>query len=178
MGIDCGICYEKLGDDREIIATKCGHLYHKVCIMEWLQRSLSCPECRQPVRKGELIAIFMNNNQTIVERKKLPTKQIDYQILKKQNAELTVQLKESKDRTRRYRDLNLSLLSNKEIARGQIESLKTEIAKMKEKASKQNKEFAQLHSIMERHLKLQAEFKRIKRVSSFGQISPIGPAYT
>ena len=41
----CSICLENLKDDNSVILN-CEHIYHKICIKEWLKKNNSCPNCR------------------------------------------------------------------------------------------------------------------------------------
>ncbi len=47
---DCSICYDD-GDHTMVHLPNCKHLYHRKCILSWLQYQLSCPVCRQEVKK-------------------------------------------------------------------------------------------------------------------------------
>ena len=40
----CVICREVLADD--MVATLCGHVFHRKCLATWLQQSRICPNCR------------------------------------------------------------------------------------------------------------------------------------
>ncbi|XP_022185346.2 E3 ubiquitin-protein ligase TRAIP [Nilaparvata lugens] len=62
MRITCAICEELFnGEDREIIfATKCGHIFHHQCLTKWLERSDTCPQCRQRASKKKIYRIFFN----------------------------------------------------------------------------------------------------------------------
>lgn len=40
----CGICMESTG---HLIATSCGHVYHKSCLNQWVHIKRTCPMCRQ-----------------------------------------------------------------------------------------------------------------------------------
>ncbi|XP_038876865.1 putative RING-H2 finger protein ATL53 [Benincasa hispida] len=47
---DCCVCYEELNDVRkEVSRIRCGHIYHKSCILTWLQSRNSCPLCRREI---------------------------------------------------------------------------------------------------------------------------------
>ena len=39
----CSICHENMLDD--LRSTKCGHMFHPNCIMQWLKVKDSCPLC-------------------------------------------------------------------------------------------------------------------------------------
>lgn len=43
---DCVICLEKFVLEAEVIKMPCLHVYHKDCIIQWLERTHSCPFCR------------------------------------------------------------------------------------------------------------------------------------
>ena len=42
----CSICSERLVDGVVLTRLPCGHLYHISCIVPWLNRSCTCPDCR------------------------------------------------------------------------------------------------------------------------------------
>lgn len=48
---DCSVCYEELngtgGNGKEVCKIPCGHVYHKSCILSWVQKNNSCPLCRR-----------------------------------------------------------------------------------------------------------------------------------
>ena len=45
---ECAICKDKFSEtlDHSILKLPCKHLYHQHCIVLWLQRKNTCPECR------------------------------------------------------------------------------------------------------------------------------------
>ncbi len=46
---ECIICTDKLNDEvlnYDIAILKCGHYFHKHCILKWFNRSKKCPICR------------------------------------------------------------------------------------------------------------------------------------
>jgi len=61
---ECSICLEEMINYKEIHKLKCNHIFHKKCIFEWLEGSISnydkynkyanipiegnCPLCREP----------------------------------------------------------------------------------------------------------------------------------
>ena len=44
---DCSICLEPFSKDKEIIILECKHIYHTDCIVQWLNKDISCPLCRE-----------------------------------------------------------------------------------------------------------------------------------
>ena len=56
MSVCCSICTETLNlCDEEISVLKCGHLFHKTCIQQWLDTRMTCPECRCKVAKKSIV---------------------------------------------------------------------------------------------------------------------------
>lgn len=85
----CSICTSALIQNDSTVATRCGHIYHNDCLQPWLNtyvnhftslilinlqiilrqvqkicfyisvRSRTCPECRKPSRKEELLRLYL-----------------------------------------------------------------------------------------------------------------------
>ncbi|XP_054816955.1 uncharacterized protein LOC129316561 [Prosopis cineraria] len=43
---NCLICLEGFEVDEEAVRIACSHLFHRICIVNWLQRKHVCPLCR------------------------------------------------------------------------------------------------------------------------------------
>jgi hypothetical protein len=52
----CSICYDEDSLDKNIITTKCGHTFHRDCLLKWYKRQNTCPYCR-----GELYFNIISN---------------------------------------------------------------------------------------------------------------------
>ena len=54
---ECAICQEMMTKPRDTKKTKCGHRFHKECMLKWCKRCVSggleqtCPICRQNITK-------------------------------------------------------------------------------------------------------------------------------
>lgn len=56
---DCAICLDILTSPESVI-TQCGHVFHEACLRKcpgFHQRPISCPACRRPVHKAELVTV-------------------------------------------------------------------------------------------------------------------------
>ena len=42
----CAICIENFISGEKIIGLECNHIFHSNCILEWFEKSKSCPTCR------------------------------------------------------------------------------------------------------------------------------------
>ncbi|KAL4701938.1 hypothetical protein ACJJTC_014571 [Scirpophaga incertulas] len=58
MHMTCVICSDMLDLSENGCVIKCGHLFHYVCLMQWMQRSSSCPQCRIVVTENSIIRTF------------------------------------------------------------------------------------------------------------------------
>jgi len=49
-------------EDRDVVAIKCGHAFHRRCLLEWKNSSkqLTCPECRTKYTARTLTKLFLN----------------------------------------------------------------------------------------------------------------------
>ncbi|GFR11156.1 e3 ubiquitin-protein ligase TRAIP [Trichonephila clavata] len=56
----CVICTDCF-DGHGIVATQCGHVFHSQCLLKWIDRSKTCPECRGPVFSKNISKLYFNN---------------------------------------------------------------------------------------------------------------------
>lgn len=46
-----------------IYSSYCGHVYHRNCILKWIEKTSNCPECRAEIRsKSDFHKIYFNVN--------------------------------------------------------------------------------------------------------------------
>lgn len=47
----------------EVYSSLCGHIFHKTCILTWIERSKNCPDCRAAIQnKDDFHKVFFNVN--------------------------------------------------------------------------------------------------------------------
>ncbi|XP_027941319.1 E3 ubiquitin-protein ligase ATL15-like [Vigna unguiculata] len=46
---NCSICMEDLCFREKLLSMPCNHVFHHLCIVEWLKISRTCPLCRYPI---------------------------------------------------------------------------------------------------------------------------------
>lgn len=63
MKIECTICLDELTPPSTlpIASAKCGHLFHKPCIADWVAHAGNCPQCRALCQATQLRDIYFNN---------------------------------------------------------------------------------------------------------------------
>ena len=45
----CSICLDEIRENERYELLRCPHFYHKKCILQWLEKSNTCPECRSSI---------------------------------------------------------------------------------------------------------------------------------
>jgi hypothetical protein len=45
----CGVCCDRLVDGVVVTRLPCGHVYHLYCVVPWLSKTCTCPECRYEI---------------------------------------------------------------------------------------------------------------------------------
>lgn len=59
-------------DDKCVRLRACQHIFHKSCIDAWVERSLTCPCCRQPLQNGS--GYVCKQLKVDIKVRKLPTR--------------------------------------------------------------------------------------------------------
>lgn len=63
MSISCSICTESLTDQSNgLVVTHCGHIYHRICLSEWLKSAKTCPQCRSECSSATIRNVYLNNS--------------------------------------------------------------------------------------------------------------------
>lgn len=60
MNLTCPICSDLLMPSDDVHMTPCGHSFHYACLLQWLQRSKTCPQCRNKCHEKSLIKVYFN----------------------------------------------------------------------------------------------------------------------
>ncbi|XP_062127563.1 E3 ubiquitin-protein ligase TRAIP [Drosophila sulfurigaster albostrigata] len=89
LNLNCVICAELFTQSDEVYVTTCGHMFHHTCLMQWLERSKTCPQCRNKCTNRNIIRVYFNLANLDVSR-------IDVGSLQEQldNANLAMKMKE------------------------------------------------------------------------------------
>ncbi|XP_016969970.1 E3 ubiquitin-protein ligase TRAIP [Drosophila rhopaloa] len=60
LNLNCVICAELFGQADEVFATVCGHMFHHSCLNQWLDRSKTCPQCRNKCTARNIFRVYFN----------------------------------------------------------------------------------------------------------------------
>jgi len=52
----CSICQEAFRRQMLLTRLSCGHVFHINCLVQWVQQSAQCPNCRAPIQPGNVMA--------------------------------------------------------------------------------------------------------------------------
>lgn len=63
MRCGCVICGDLFAATEDITATPCGHTFHSVCLLQWLERSKTCPQCRQNTKEKTIVRLYFDTSQ-------------------------------------------------------------------------------------------------------------------
>ncbi|XP_077292184.1 uncharacterized protein LOC143915420 [Arctopsyche grandis] len=88
MNANCVICSDLFSQTDEIVGTRCGHVFHHACLLQWIERSQSCPQCRKKTTEKSLDRIyfnFMNTDGIILDAGALQVKldTVEFQMKEK-----------------------------------------------------------------------------------------------
>lgn len=61
MAVECCICLDDI-ENVDAVKMKCGRLFHEDCLLKWLNKSETCPWCRDPVDKKSLKKIHIGSD--------------------------------------------------------------------------------------------------------------------
>ncbi|KAF7273952.1 E3 ubiquitin-protein ligase trul-1-like [Rhynchophorus ferrugineus] len=60
MNISCTICSDLFVPTADIYTTPCGHIFHYHCLLHWLNKSKTCPQCRAKTTIHSLVRLYIN----------------------------------------------------------------------------------------------------------------------
>ncbi|XP_023290550.1 E3 ubiquitin-protein ligase TRAIP [Orussus abietinus] len=123
MNLICVICSELLTPSDEAFSTPCGHVFHLPCVTQWLERSKTCPQCRERVTQNKIHRLYFNfsNSESIKEDPYLLQVRLDNQKLQLslKNEDIKILTQEKKTFERQAAGL-----------RAEVKALQTEINKL------------------------------------------------
>uniref|UniRef100_A0AAG5D5L5 RING-type domain-containing protein n=2 Tax=Anopheles atroparvus TaxID=41427 RepID=A0AAG5D5L5_ANOAO len=60
MNLVCSICSEIYEPHDDVNITACGHMFHRACLLPWIERSATCPHCRSSCTEARLTKVYLN----------------------------------------------------------------------------------------------------------------------
>lgn len=65
LGLACSLCEKELHNLQDCLTTKCNHIFHKVNIIDWLDNSTECPNCKKLCHDRDLVIPGTKSMNTI-----------------------------------------------------------------------------------------------------------------
>ena len=148
MNVVCSICKDQLVQTDDIFYTRCSHVFHYNCLNQWLERSKSCPQCREKVTQNRIHRLYFtfSNNERIDSQTSTLQERID-------NLKFKILLKE-KD-IQHYTSKNVTLEK-------QNVGLRQEVRKVESEIRKQNCVIYELKEHTKYHDNLKKELDQLK----------------
>ncbi|KYN34496.1 TRAF-interacting protein [Trachymyrmex septentrionalis] len=142
MNLMCVICSELLVPSDDIFHTPCGHIFHYACLLQWLERSKTCPQCRVITTTRTIHRIYFNfsNNDSIVEdaaslQNKLDNLNFQLKLKDKNLSNLTEDNGKLKHQTAGLRNRVYEVESEVAILNSVTRALKIQVKSYKEQCS-------------------------------------------
>ncbi|XP_037956960.1 E3 ubiquitin-protein ligase TRAIP-like [Teleopsis dalmanni] len=60
LNLNCVICAELFAPSDDVHVTNCGHMFHYTCLIQWMERSKTCPQCRNKCTTRNIFRIYFN----------------------------------------------------------------------------------------------------------------------
>ncbi|XP_074115153.1 E3 ubiquitin-protein ligase TRAIP-like [Cotesia typhae] len=134
MHVSCPICVSRIESGDDIVSTNCGHVFHYPCLTQWLERSKSCPQCREKTSSSRIHRLYFNvpNSDSIRDDPVLLQERVD-------NMQFQVMLKDKeisnlKDESHKYKIQAAGLRKEVLKLESDVEQKKNTIGALKEQA--------------------------------------------
>ncbi|KAJ8883503.1 hypothetical protein PR048_015347 [Dryococelus australis] len=62
MVVNCVICSDNIDSTSDAYSTRCGHVFHFVCLIGWLERSKTCPQCRNETSENDIHRLYLHTS--------------------------------------------------------------------------------------------------------------------
>ncbi|KAK8722693.1 hypothetical protein OTU49_012172 [Cherax quadricarinatus] len=120
MRAGCVICGDLFIATTDVSAAPCGHTFHSACIIQWIERSKSCPQCRRKATDKSLVKLFFDTGG-------LDTSQLDPDILQHQIDNLKFQVKLKEQEIKTLEDNSSKLTKQNKSLREEYKSVESQV---------------------------------------------------
>ncbi|XP_053999942.1 E3 ubiquitin-protein ligase TRAIP-like isoform X2 [Hylaeus anthracinus] len=171
MNVVCVICSDLLVPSDDVFHTPCGHIFHFVCLTQWLERSKSCPQCREKTTSSKIHRIYFNfsNNDTITEDTCSLQDKID-----KLNFQLLLQDKDIKsysEKTAKLEKQNAGLVKEVRTVETELNAKNSTIYALKEQIKHYKQQSLETDKLRQEVEQLQKKIETYKNVQTILEAS-------
>ncbi|XP_047356300.1 E3 ubiquitin-protein ligase TRAIP-like isoform X1 [Vespa velutina] len=148
----------------DVFYTPCGHIFHFTCLIQWLERSKSCPQCREKTNQNKIHRIYFNfsNNDTIVEDTSFLQDKVDkltFQILLKDK-----DIKHYTEKNENLEKQNTGLRSEVKKAESEVREKETAIHALKEQIKYFRQQCTEVDIINQEVIRLRKRVEDLKNI--------------
>lgn len=167
MIISCAICgdiFTGVNPEESVYATVCGHLFHYNCLLEWFERSKTCPQCRHKTTEKNIVRVYFNNANVTSDNEdptllKYHVESLEYKLklsekeIKLLKAEKNAALHQTKGLRKEIKDMSSKVIVSEQKLLTTIDELKTlrcyckQLSEVKMENEELKKEIASCKSI-------------------------------
>ncbi|XP_058834059.1 E3 ubiquitin-protein ligase TRAIP-like [Topomyia yanbarensis] len=155
MNLTCAICSDLFMPSDDIHMTSCGHSFHFACLLQWLQRSKTCPQCRNKCHEKSLIKVYFNVAANVDAAEDSAT------LLHKLD-NLTLSFREKEKKLKEYEDKDVSYKLERKKMKKTLTALEDMIKSKDFTISAYKIETEMLRGDRAQMIKLQQELKELK----------------
>ncbi|XP_044744269.1 E3 ubiquitin-protein ligase TRAIP [Coccinella septempunctata] len=166
MEISCIICSDLFTHNSEMVLNQCGHMFHYSCLIQWLERSKTCPQCRCRSTEKSLHRVYFNfvNTEHI-------TDDIGTLQAKLDNANFKIQMlsKDVKDRTEKADLKEAQVIQLKELVsslENKIRSYESALNGLKEKVRLYKSRASEADRLKEEVSSLKSTLDNVEKVQT------------
>ncbi|KAJ8916316.1 hypothetical protein NQ315_005011 [Exocentrus adspersus] len=146
MDISCIICRDLFIPTSKVYISQCGHMFHFQCLVVWIERSKTCPQCRRKCTEETIHRVYFNltNTEGVAEdagtlQNKLENVQFEMQLKDNDIKLYTHKYKKAKHQVDGLREEVTKLESKIREYESSIHALKDQISYFKSKARESEK---------------------------------------
>ncbi|XP_069681479.1 E3 ubiquitin-protein ligase TRAIP-like [Periplaneta americana] len=155
MHISCSICSDLFVPTSDVFVTQCGHLFHYVCLIQWIERSQSCPECRSKTTDKSVHRLYFNVATCEPEE--------DASLLRNKIDSLTFQIRLKDQDIKNVSEENKKLNTQNSGLRDEIKSQEKDIRTLKSTLSAQREQIKHLQTQTKAIEDAQDEARRLRK---------------
>lgn len=141
MNANCIICSDFFIPTSEVYSTGCGHLFHYHCLIQWIERSRTCPQCRAKTTEKTIHRVYFNlaNSEGITDdvgtlQFKLDNIQFQIKMKDKELSNLNEKYEKIKALNVTLREEIRELENGAKVSESAIHALKQQIIFFKQKS--------------------------------------------
>ncbi|KAK7864307.1 hypothetical protein R5R35_009561 [Gryllus longicercus] len=164
MQITCTICSDLFVAADAVVGTHCGHLFHHACLIQWLERSKSCPQCRSNSNEKNIIRIYFNiHNAGTEDTNTLQNKvgSLEFNLMLK-----STELKKLNEEIATFDKKSAGLKSEIKRLKGEVKSSESNMYILKEQFNVLKKRNEYLEPVLTERERLQKEVQFLRNIET------------